>query len=138
MPRIIPLIIAAVISSTAAAPAQTPPLTRPEPAANSDTLAEWIADLRAPAPYSRNRAAYQIAGLGAAAAPAVPALIEALKDPEASVRYPVTVALREIGPAAKAAVPALKKVYEEDINDEIASSARRAIKAIAPQEVPRD
>jgi HEAT repeat protein len=140
MPRIIVAMLAALTLSTAAA-AQTPPTqasATEEPVVRDRKLSEWIADLKALAPYNRNMAAYEIATLGPAAAPAVPALVEALQDQEASVRYPVTVALREIGPAAKAAVPALKKVYEEDLNDEVASSARRAIKAIAPNEAPRD
>jgi adenylate cyclase len=137
MPRFTALLTAVAFSAVTAAQAQTP---RPsnEPVAHDHTLSEWIADLKAPAPASRNTAAYEIASLGPAAALAVPALIEALNDAEASVRYPVTVALREIGPAAKAAVPALKKVYEEDLNDEVASAARRALKAIAPKEVPQE
>lgn len=95
-------------------------------------LSQLVADLKAQAPYTRNGAAYQLAHMGPKAAPAVPALIEALGDPAASVRYPVTVALREIGPAAKAAVPALKKVMKDDINDEVADGAKRAIRAIDP------
>lgn len=95
-------------------------------------LSQLIADLKAQAPYTRNGAAYELAHMGPKAAPAVPALIEALGDPAASVRYPVTVALREIGPAAKAAVPALKKVMKDDINDEVADGAKRAIRAIDP------
>ena len=80
-----------------------------------------IADLKAAAPQTRNAAAYEIAGLGPVAAPAVPALIEALDDSEATVRFPVTVALGEIGPPAAAAVPRLKQMMEEEINDEIAA-----------------
>lgn len=137
MPHIPTLVTVAVLAIAAPVAAQTPP-SDSEPVADGRKLSEWVADLKAPAPYSRNAAAYEIAGLGTAAAPAVAALIAALGDPEATVRYPVTVALREIGPAAKAAVPALKKLYEEDLNDEIASSAKRAIKAIAPEEVPKD
>jgi HEAT repeat protein len=95
-------------------------------------LSAWVADLKAPAPQTRNAAAYEISGLGPAAAPAVPALIEALDDSEASVRFPVTVALGEIGPAAEAAVPKLKKMMDEEINDEIAASAKRAIRRIKP------
>jgi HEAT repeat protein len=101
-------------------------------------ISQLIADLKAAAPYTRNGAAYQLAHMGPAAAPAVPALIEALDDPSATVRYPVTVALREIGPAAKAAVPALKKVMDNDINDEIASSARRALRVIDPSALGDD
>jgi hypothetical protein len=50
----------------------------------------------------------------------------------------VTVALREIGPAAKTAVPKLKQVYKEDLNDEVAAAAKRAIRKIAPDQVPAD
>ena len=73
--------------------------------------------------------------MGPAAAPAVPALIEALDDPEATVRFPVTVALGEIGPAAKAAVPKLKQMMDEEINDEIAAAAKRALRRIQPEAV---
>lgn len=100
-----------------------------EPTVAGRPLSAIIADLSAPAAQTRNAAAYEIAGLGPAGAPAVPALIEALKDPAESVRYPVCVALREIGPAARDAVPALTEVLE-DRNDDIASMARKAIKAI--------
>jgi HEAT repeat protein len=96
-------------------------------------LSEWVADLKADAPQVRNAAAYEISGLGPAAAPAVPALIEALDDPSASVRFPVTVALGEIGPAAAAAVPRLKLMMDEEINDEVAASAKRAIRRIKPE-----
>ncbi|MGE5230108.1 MAG: HEAT repeat domain-containing protein [Deltaproteobacteria bacterium] len=95
-------------------------------------MSQMIADLKADAPYTRNGAAYELAHMGPKAAPAVPALIEALQDPAASVRYPVTIALREIGPAAKAAVPALTKVAEEDLNDEVSASALQALRKIDP------
>ena len=104
-----------------------------EPVSDGRTLSEWVAELKAPAPQTRNAAAYEISGMGPAAAAAVPALIIALDDPEASVRFPVTVALAEIGPAAKDAVPRLKKMMDEEINDEIAASAKRAVRRIQPE-----
>jgi len=103
-----------------------------DPVAGGRPLSELIADLKAAAPATRNAAAYEIAGLGPAAKPAVPALIEALDDPDAAVRFPVTVALGEIGPEAAAAVPRLKQMMFEEINDEIAAAARRAIRHIQP------
>jgi HEAT repeat protein len=133
--RLSTIITALTLAGTAPLVAQA---QAKEPESDGRPLSEWVADLKALSPQTRNAAAYEIAGLGPAAAAAVPALIEALADSQPAVRFPVTVALREIGPAAKAAVPALKKVYEEDINDEVASSARRAIKAIAPEETPKD
>jgi HEAT repeat protein len=74
--------------------------------------------------------------MGPEAVRAVPALIEALDDPSPVVRYPVTVALGEIGPGAKAAVPRLQQMIEEEINDEIAAAARRALRHIDPDAVP--
>ena len=104
-----------------------------DPVTDGRRLSEWVGDLKADAPQVRNAAAYEISGLGPAAAPAVPALIQALDDPAASVRYPVTVALGEIGPAAAEAVPRLKKMMDEELNDEIAASAKRAIRRIKPE-----
>ena len=106
-----------------------------EPVSDGRTLSEWVAELKGAAPQTRNAAAYEISGMGPAAAAAVPALIEALDDPEATVRFPVTVALGEIGPAAKAAVPKLKKMMEEENNDEIAAAAKRALRRIQPDAV---
>ncbi|HJR50403.1 MAG TPA: HEAT repeat domain-containing protein [Gemmatimonadales bacterium] len=103
-----------------------------EPVSRGRPLSDWIADLKAAAPSVRNAAAYEIASLGPAAKPAVPALIEALDDPSTTVRFPVTVALGEIGPGAAAAVPRLKQMMFEEINDEIAAAARRAIRHIQP------
>jgi HEAT repeat protein len=118
--------------------AQTRPARTREPMSSGRPLSAWVAELKAPAPQTRNAAAYEIAGMGPAAAAAVPALIEALDDPVAAVRYPVTVALLEIGPAAKAAVPRLQQMMEEEINDEIAAGARRALKRIDPSAVPAE
>jgi HEAT repeat protein len=127
-------VAAFVMSSTVLA--QAKPVHSKEPVSNGRPLSQWVADLKAPAPQTRNAAAYEIAGMGPDAAAAVPALIEALDDPIAAVRYPVTVALLEIGPAAKAAVPRLQQMVDEEINDEIAASARRALKRIDPTAVP--
>jgi HEAT repeat protein len=110
-----------------------------EPVSDGRTLSEWVAELEGgAAPQTRNAAAYEISGMGPAAAPAVPALIKALDDPEATVRFPVLVALGEIGPAAKAAVPKLKQMMDEEINDEIAAAAKRALRRIQPEAVKTD
>lgn len=100
-----------------------------EPEFEGRPLSAWIQDLKAPAPYSRNIAAYAISGMGDSAVSAVPALIEALSDPVPAVRFPVCVALREIGPAAKDAIPALTKALD-DPSDDVASMARKALTRI--------
>ena len=110
-----------------------------EPVSDGRTLSEWVAELKTgTAPQTRNAAAYEISGMGPDAAPAVPALIRALDDPEPTVRFPVLVALGEIGPAAKAAVPKLKQMMDEEINDEIAAAAKRALRRIQPEAVKTD
>jgi hypothetical protein len=102
-----------------------------EPTYQDKPLTYWIGELKALAPYSRNAAAYAISGMGAQARKAVPALVEALKNPDEinTVRFPILVALREIGPEAKDAVPAIEP-FVDDRNDEISAMARKAIKAI--------
>jgi HEAT repeat protein len=131
--RLLGPLAAAILLLTSTASAQG--AATKEPVSDGRTLTQWIADLKEPAPQTRNAAAYEISGMGPAAAPAVPALIVALDDPEATVRFPATVALGEIGPAAKAAVPKLKQMMEEEINDEIAAGAKRALRRIQPQAV---
>jgi HEAT repeat protein len=136
--RVLGIFVVAQLVLGSAVWAQTKPVNTREPVSKGLPLSSWIADLKAPAPQTRNEAAYEIAGMGPAAVAAVPALIEALDDPVAAVRFPVTVALLEIGPGAKAAVPRLVQMMEEEINDEIAASARRALKRIDPSAVPAD
>jgi HEAT repeat protein len=125
-----------VVVLTTSAVCQTKTAQANEPVSSGRPLSQWIADLKGLAPQTRNAAAYEIAGMGPAAAAAVPALIEALDDPVPAVRFPVTIALMEIGPAAKAAVPRLTTMVDEEINDEIAASARRALRHIDPGAVP--
>jgi HEAT repeat protein len=125
-----------VLLLTVAANGQATVAKVKEPVSDGRPLSAWIADLKGLAPQTRNAAAYEIASMGPAAVAAVPALIEALDDPVAAVRFPVTIALLEIGPAAKAAVPRLVTMVDEEINDEIAASARRALRHIDPASVP--
>jgi HEAT repeat protein len=55
----------------------------------------------------RIAAMQSLGAFGAAAAPAVPVLVEVLRDPDPRIRWFAIEALAVIGPAAKAAVPAL-------------------------------
>jgi HEAT repeat protein len=134
--RIVGAIALAIVVTTQSLSAQTTQVKAKDPISSGRTLTQWIADLKAQAPQTRNAAAYEIAGMGPEAVSAVPALIEALDDPSPVVRFPVTVALGEIGPGAKAAVPRLQQMLAEEINDEIAASARRALRHIDPAAVP--
>ena len=104
-----------------------------EPVFQDRSLSSWVGDLKALAPYTRNKAAYAIGGMGPAAKAAVPALIVALDDPEAAVRFPVCIALREIGPDAKDAIPALTKELD-DRNEDVAAMARKALMRITGED----
>lgn len=108
-----------------------------EPSFDGRPLHVWVADLKAAAPYSRTSAAYAIASMGPAARAAVPALIEALQDDVAAVRYPVAYALGEIGPGAEAAVPALEKLVD-DPSDEVGFMARKALRKLGHPVSMRD
>jgi hypothetical protein len=77
-----------------------------EPVHKGRPLSEWVARLKDKSDPARWEAAFELGNLGAAAAPAVPALIEALKDESKGCRSHAIKALGKIGPGAKAAVPA--------------------------------
>src|SRR5258708_21687552 len=78
----------------------------------SSTLAaaeveQWVADLIGADAQARQNAADQLAELGVAAKPAVPALTQALGDANAELRWRAARALGAIGGGAADAVPAL-------------------------------
>lgn len=125
-----PLIVAACIALATAAPAAAQGTAKAqEPVFQDRPLSAWIEDLSGEAPYTRVAAAYAVAAMGAAGAPAVPTLTRNLKDPINSVRYSSALALKEIGPPASSAVPALQEA-REDMNDDVSHMARKALKSI--------
>jgi HEAT repeat protein len=83
---------------------------------------------------------YAMASLGPAAAPAVPDLIEALKENSPLVRRYIARALGAIGPAAREAIPALEKLLGELAPEEgpaLAKEVRLALDKIrSGQEAP--
>jgi HEAT repeat protein len=76
-------------------------------------VAELVEDLRSPDAAAVDRAVRQLVEMGE---PAVPALILALKDPEARVRSAAASALWGLGPKARNAVPTLAEALAD--NDE--------------------
>jgi HEAT repeat protein len=58
------------------------------------------------------------------------ALMQALKDPEKQVRLSASAALRNMGPAAKEALPALRKINLQWVRDEQAYVRKYAIDAL--------
>lgn len=78
------------------------------------SLPKWINQLQSPNSTKRLDAAARLSQLGAAASPAVGALIKTLRDEEAVVRKMATLALGDIGPQATKAVPELVSATEDD------------------------
>ena len=74
-------------------------------------------------------AALALAGIGPDAGPAVPALIEGLKDARPFQRRKCAAALGQIGPSAAAAVPRLKELLE-DKDPEVKKQAAEALRLI--------
>jgi HEAT repeat protein len=68
--------------------------------------------LRDPSPAVQAQGAYGLGRLGGEACPAVPSLIDALKN-DSLVRQQAARALGQIGPDARAAVPALSAALED-------------------------
>jgi HEAT repeat protein len=89
-------------------------------------LAEWQSDLEEPVPEVRRRAARALGHFGPEA---VPALSQALRDDDVSVRIAAARALARMGPAAKEAVPVLMHALK-DGNDTVRSEAAQALRMI--------
>lgn len=81
-----------------------------------------------PGRRSARLAVTSVGFLGAAGAPAVPALIRLLEAPEETLRIGAVTALSRIGPPARSAIPALRKA--EIASPDITPSIRSAIETI--------
>ena len=86
-------------------------------------------------------AAKALAGMGPLAKPAVPLLMDALKDPESVTRQWAAIALGNLGPDARDALPALEQATQ-DTNALVRARAQEAIRRIraageAEGKVPR-
>ncbi|HEX7896905.1 MAG TPA: HEAT repeat domain-containing protein [Planctomycetota bacterium] len=94
---------------------------------NAAILPAVVAELKG---EQRKTAAEVLGDLGA---PGVPALIDALKDADAGVRWSAAESLGRIGVAAKAAVPALTAALDDK---EVRSIAADALAAMGPEAKP--
>src|SRR5262249_52170646 len=80
-------------------------------------------------PNVRSAALKSLAGQGALAAPAVPALVKALNDPNPEVRTAAARVLAGVGEPAKEAVPALR-VARKDPQEPVRRAAADALKKL--------
>jgi HEAT repeat protein len=84
-------------------------------------------------PFNRRNV---VVTLGRIGEPAIPHLIDCLKDSEPQVRWPAVDALRTLGPAAKKAVPILEELPLKDPNIQVRRSAVAAVAMIEPEKLP--
>jgi HEAT repeat protein len=84
-------------------------------------------------PMSRSSAALALSRLGPGAVPAVPALIQALKDTDDHVRECAAQALGHVGPAAHQAIPALGQATNE-VGTDVPVYAAQALGEIGAKE----
>jgi HEAT repeat protein len=96
---------------------------------------DLIADLAAPDRGARIKAVRLLPQRKGEAAQVVPALIGALKDKEADVRWSAAIGLGSFGDEAKSAIPALQEA-ERDGDARVRGAARVALSRIDPVHFP--
>jgi HEAT repeat protein len=101
------------------------------------SVAEFEAMVRGTDPTAQAQGALGLGKLGPAAAPAVPALIDALESPALLVRQNAALALGDIGPDARAAVPSLTSSLA-DPEWQVRRAAAVALGMIGPEAKPAE
>jgi len=102
----------------------------PAPAADVDSLVRVLRDPDKTV-EAKGDACLQLMDLGPAAAPAVSALVSLLNVQEEMLRDYAVTTLDRIGPAARNALPALRRTATKDTSPEIRELARTAITRIS-------
>jgi HEAT repeat protein len=95
------------------------------------STSDQLEQLRSQNSAQRLHAVKGLGQRGAEADVVVPALAEALKDPDAFVRRDAAAALGKIGPEARGALPALLVAWR-DRNQRVRQEAGKALKRIDP------
>jgi HEAT repeat protein len=80
----------------------------------------------------RAHATLTLARMEANSAEVVAALVQLLEDPDAGVQENAGIALAALGPAAKAALPALRHKCQDSQEPRMAAIARVAVDSITP------
>jgi HEAT repeat protein len=94
------------------------------------TADQWIAELGSGDAAARKKAVQALGHFGKADPAALPAVISALKDADATVRDAAVIALLNLGPDARDAIAPLEEVRQGDSNPGIREHATRALERI--------
>jgi HEAT repeat protein len=103
----------------------------PEPTFEGRPASYWVTQLKSKDGITRSRAVFYVSSSRYAVS-SVPDFIIMLNDDHPVARYEAIGALIRLGPAAKAAVPALLELVKKDDNWRIRSRATEALKTIDP------
>jgi HEAT repeat protein len=90
----------------------------------------WVDALHAPDPRLRKEAAFKLGNAGPLEPAVYPAVVAALKDPDAQVRVEAVKALVKFGTTARDAVPALEEMQRRDNDARARQAAARALEAL--------
>jgi HEAT repeat protein len=117
--RILPIIIVAVLLSGCG---------RAEPTlVGGKPVDYWVQAMHDPEAKLRKKAAFKLGNVGPADPAALPALLDGLKDEDASVRSEVILALMKFGADAREAIPALTTMQQKDRDKQVRSYAGKAL-----------
>jgi len=92
--------------------------------------AKWAESLQHHDAKVRQKAAFTLGNIGSSDPAVLPALIQALKDVDAGVRYEAILALLKYGPSAREAVPVLTEIRDKDRDAKVRAGAAAALKKI--------
>jgi HEAT repeat protein len=101
----------------------------PEPRYQSRPASFWLKELTEDTASRRYHAAHALGEMGPSVKGAVPALRQALKDPNHFVRFEAAVALGKFGPAARDALPDLRERLQ-DSDRSVREAAEAAVKRV--------
>ena len=108
----------------------TPTACKKETTVNGRPVSHWIRELKSPYPTARLNAANNLSLVGPEARPAVPGLIELLKDKDALVRFSAAQALAKFAADARAAVPLLEELADKDEHPAVRDQAQATLARI--------
>ena len=102
----------------------------PPPLAGGKPIDHWVRALKAPDGRSRKTAVGKLGNVGSTDPAVWPALVEALKDPDAGVRREAILALMKFGPGAREAIPALTEMRQRDPDGQVRTHATLALRKL--------
>ena len=118
---IVILLVVVSVSGCSQAPAIT---------AGGKPIEFWFESLKSHDAKLRKKAVAKLCSVGTENPAVFPALVGALKDPDADVRCAAVVALANIGPAGRYAISVLDEVRRKDRNARVRNHAARVVASL--------